>query len=301
MKKNLFSIMLLIVMIAGLMVSATGCNAEDETAVDEAALRIAELEQENAALRAQVEELTAAMDREANRLNLAGALQDWSLAADAWADGNGATVTFTATPAAYAEGLRAALSVRMGDLEAESTNCVWNGTSFVGSVELGAADGYSYYCILTSLDGSQEEIVLNSPDSITNETLVYLGSNLNAYANLIVEDWEATASNLVIKSGYIRAQMPRLTASGTASVSKASLILKLNGEETSRMDLNLPAGEGDGSYEMALTETSFTMPAMADDYQLDLYLEVTLSTGNTMEVVGGSWYSNNGELLLVVG
>ena len=40
---------------------------------------------------------------------------------------------------------------------------------------------------------------------------------------------------------------------------------------------------------------------MADDYQLDLCLEVTLSTGATMQTVGGSWYSNNNELLLVVG
>jgi len=294
MKKNVFSILMITLMIAALMVSFTGCsNGADE----ESAARIAELEAANAALQAEINALTTEIDTMKQR----AALQDWTLDAAAWNDGNGATVTFAATPVNYVEGQGAALSVRMGDLEAESTNCVWNGTSFVGSVELGAADGYSYYCILTSLDGSQEEIVLNSPDSITNETLVYLGSNLNAYANLIVEDWEATASNLVIKSGYIQAQMPRLTASGTASVSKASLILKLNGEETSRMDLNLPAGEGDGSYEMALTETSFTMPAMADDYQLDLYLEVALSTGNTIQTVGGSWYSNNGELLLVVG
>ena len=299
MKKKFFSTALLVLMIAALMVFTAGCSSEDS----DSAARIAQLEQENAALKAQLEELNAAMDRETERLQQLqeGSLKDWNLDLSAWADGNGATVSFTATPDAYAEGLRAALSVRMGDLEAESTNCVWEGTAFSGSVELGAADGYGYYCILTSPDGTQEEIKLNTPDSITNETLVYLGSNLNAYANLIVEDWEATDANLVVKSGYIQVQMPRLTATGTASVSRAALVLKLNGEETSRMELTLPAGEGDGSYELALEETSFTMPAMEDDYQLDLYLEVALSTGNTIEVVGGSWYSNNNELLLVVG
>ncbi len=302
MKKNLFSIMLLIVMIAGLMVSATGCNAEDETAVDEAALRIAELEQENAALRAQVEELTAAMDREANRLNLAGALQDWSLAADAWADGNGATVTFTATPAAYAEGLRAALSVRMGDLEAESTNCVWDGTAFTGSVDLSAADGYSYYCILTNPDGSQNEVVLNSPDDVTDESLVYLGSNLTAYANMIVEDWVSANGSLVINSGYIQAQMPRLAAGGAASsVVKAELVLHLNGEEVGRQEVALTAGEGDNSFEAAINGNSFTIPTMEDDHQLDLWLEITLNNGNVISASGGSWYSNAGELQLVVG
>lgn len=294
MKKNVFSILMMIVMIAALLVSFAGCsNAADE----DSTARITELETENAALRAQIEELTAEIENMKQR----AALENWTLDAAPWNDGNGATVTFTATPVNYVEGMKAALSVRMGDLEAESTNCVWEGTAFSGSVELGAADGYGYYCILTSPDGTQEEIKLNTPDSVTNETLVYLGSNLNAYANLIVEDWEATDANLVVKSGYIQVQMPRLTATGTASVSRAALVLKLNGEETSRMELTLPAGEGDGSYELALEETSFTMPAMEDDYQLDLYLEVALSTGNTIEVVGGSWYSNNNELLLVVG
>ena len=294
MKKNVFSILMMIVLAAALLVSFTGCsNAADE----ESAARVAELEAENAALHAQIAELTAEIENMKQR----AALESWTLDATPWNDGTGATVTFTATPVNYTEGQKAALSVRMGDLEAESTNCVWNGTAFTGSVELGAADGYGYYCILTSLDGTQEEIKLNTPDSVTNETLVYLGSNLNAYANMIVEDWEATNAGLVIKSGYIQVQMPRLTATGTASVSKASLILMLNGQESSRMDLALPAGEGDGSYELALEETTFTMPAMADDYQLDLYLEVALSTGSTIQVVGGSWYSNNGELLLVVG
>lgn len=294
MKKNVFSILVMIVMISALLVSFTGCSkAPDEAS----AARIAELEAQNAALQDQITALTNELDSMKQR----AALQDWSLDATPWNDGNGATVTFSATPVNYAEGQMAALSVRMGDLEAESTNCVWNGTAFVGSVELGAADGYSYYCILTSSDGFTEEIALNTPDSVTNEVLVYLGTNLNAYANLIVEDWEVKDSNLVIKSGYIQAQMPRLTANGAATISKAALVLKLNGAESCRMDLALPAGEGDGSYEMALTETSLPMPAMADDYQLDLYLEVVLSSGNTMQTVGGSWYSNNGELLLVVG
>ena len=294
MKKNVFSILTVIVMIAALLVSFAGCsNAADE----ESAARIAELEAQNAALHAQIEALTNEIDTMKQR----AALQDWTLDATPWNDGNGATVTFAATPVKYVEGQQAALSVRLGDLEAESTNCVWNGTAFVGSVELGAADGYGYYCILTSLDGSQEEIVLNTPESVTNETLVYLGTNLNAYANLIVEDWEANASNLVIKSGHIQVQMPRLSATGATSVSSAALVLKLNGEENSRQALSLPAGEGEGSYEMSLENTSFTMPAMEDDYQLDLCLEVILSTGNSMQTVGGSWYSNNGELLLVVG
>ena len=46
---------------------------------------------------------------------------------------------------------------------------------------------------------------------------------------------------------------------------------------------------------------SFAMPAAGDDFQLDLLLEITLSNGTTVTAEGGSWYSNNGELDLVVG
>ena len=300
MKKNLFSIMLVIVMIAALMVSATGCKADDTA--DEAAQRIAELEAENAALKAQLEELNSAMEREADRLALDAALNDWSLTAEAWNDGNGATVTFSAVPLEYAEGLKAALSVRMGDLEAESTNCVWDGTAFTGSVELSAADGYGYYCILTNPDGSQSEVVLNAPDNVTDENLVYLGSGLAAYANMIVEEWAFDNSTLTVNSGYIQAQMPRLAAGGAApTLTKAMLVLQLNGEEVSRQEVAMAAGEGEGSYEASISGNAFTTPAMEDDHQLDLWLEITLSNGTVITASGGSWFSNAGELQLVVG
>lgn len=301
MKKKLFSTMLLMLMVFALMVFTVGCKSED-TGAD--ADRIAQLEQENAELKAQLEELTAAMDRENNRLQqlLTDSLQDWSLDAQAWSDGNGATVTFSASPLSYVDGQKAALSVRMGDLEAESTNCVWDGTVFAGSVELSAADGYSYYCVLTNPDGSQTEVELNSPENITNEPLVNLGSNLSAYANLVVEDWSATAASLNINSGFVQVQMPRLTFNNmAASISSAELVLKLNSEEVSRQSITLSVGEGENVYESAISSCSFTMPAMEDDYQLDLWLEVSLSTGSTLSVSGGSWYSSNDELQLVVG
>ena len=294
MKKKIFTAVLLVLMIGALMMFTTGCGAEDTESAD----RIAALEKENALLKNQIEALKEQLGEDAPVL----ALQDWSLEAKAWNDGNGATVTFTASPVSYAEGQKAALSVRLGDLEAEGTNCVWDGSAFSGSVDLTATDGYSYYCILTDLDGSQKEVLLNSPDNVTNETLVYLGSNLTAYANMIVEDWEAGATTLKIKTGYIQAQMPRLTADNkTASVSASALVLKLNGEEVDRKDVSFSAGEGDGSFEAALTDQSFTMPAMEEDYQLDLWLEVTLSTGNTISVSGGSWYFSDGQLQLAVG
>ena len=296
MKKNLFSIMLIMLMVASLMIFATGCDSGDASVEFEA--RIAELEAENAALKAQLEDMNTEMERKSQK----AALQDWTLDASAWTDGNGATVTFTATPIEYVEGQRAALSVRMGDLEAESTNCVWDGSVFTGSVELSAVDGYSYYCVLTNLDGSQAEVELNSPENTTDEMLVYLGSSLSAYANLVVEDWVADTAALTLRSGYIQVQMPRMSAgNATTSISSADLVLQLNSEEVGRQVISLEAGEGNESFEATLSDVSFAMPAMEDDYQLNLWLDVALNSGNTISVLGGSWYQNNGELQLVVG
>lgn len=298
MKKKFFSTALLILMIAALMIFAAGCGSESDNTADDSAARIAELEQENAALREQLDLLTAQLDLAKENVSL----QDWAMEAKAWSDGNGATVSFTASPVNYVDGMKAALSIRMGDLEAESTNCVWDGAAFTGSVELSAADGYSYYCILVNPDGSQDEIELNSPENVTNDMLVYLGSSLSSYANLVVEDWAVANSSLTLKSGYVHAQMPQLSFNDAApEITKSSLVLKLNNEEVSRKDLALEPGEGSGSYEATLNGQSFAMPTVQDDYQLDLWLELALNTGSTVTVSGGSWYSSNGELQLVVG
>lgn len=295
MKKNLFSLLTLAVMIAALMISFTGCQEET---VDERDAQIAQLQEQNAALQAQVEQLTAEIETMKQR----AALQKWDLTAEAWADGNGATVTFSAVPVSYTDGQSAALSVRMGDLEAESAVCLWNGEAFVGSVELSAADGYSFFCILTSADGTQEEITLDTPDNAKNENLVYLGTSLTTYANLIVDEWDNENNSLHVGAGYIQVQTPRLSSDGTeVTPAKTELVFHLNGETLERKSLDLPAGEAAGSYELALEDISFAMPEMEDDYQLDLWLEVTLSNGRVVSVCGGSWYYNSGELLLVVG
>lgn len=297
MKKNLFSTLLLLLLVAALMVGITGCKEEE---ADDRDTTIAQLQEENAALKAQVESLT----NEIETMKQRAALQRWDLTADVWSDGNGATVTFTAVPVSYAPGQAAALSVRMGELEAESAVCLWDSEkeAFVGSVELSAVDGYSYYCILTSADGSQDEIVLDTPENPRNENLVFLGTSLTTYANLIVEKWETANDMLNVSTGYIQVQTPRLSADGsTITPATTELVFKLNGEELERRAVTVPQGEAAGSYELALENAAFKMPAMEDDYQLDLWLEVTLSNGNTISVCGGSWYYNSGELLLVVG
>ena len=75
----------------------------------------------------------------------------------------------------------------------------------------------------------------------------------------------------------------------------------LNGETVETQDIELPKGEGQGSYETSLSSISFTMPQMEDDYQLDLMLVVTLTNGEELNANGGSWFYNNNELKMAAG
>lgn len=288
MNKKLFTTMLLILMIASMLVLTVGCGAKtDEPGSEKESFPPTEQTEEPQS------ELTGESGEEF--------LREWKLDAKAWSDGNGATVTFTAVPANYVEGQRLALSVRVGDLEAESTNCNWDGTTYTGSVELSAVDGYGFYCVMTDADGIQIELVLNDPEYVTDETLVNLGSSLSAYGNMVVEDWEVSGNRLNIKSAHIQAQLPRLTYNNAeVNVSGADLVLKRNDQEVERKSAALTAGEGVGSFEATVSE-SFTIPDMEEDGQLDLWLEISLSTGDTVSVSGGSWYSSDGQLQLAVG
>ena len=71
--------------------------------------------------------------------------------------------------------------------------------------------------------------------------------------------------------------------------------------EIDSQNLTLPEGEGEGSYEEAVYDLSFSIPQLGDDDQLDLVLEVTLTTDGVISTIGGSWFLSDGNLDLVVG
>lgn len=293
MKNRILTVTALVTLICILALSAAGCGGDSAVDSD----RLALLEQDCADLRSQVNALTARLEA----LENAG-LKSWNLTAHAWSSSNGATVALTAEPSAYTAGQAAEFVIRLNGQAAETVPCIWDGTSYTAFVDLNAADGYGYYCILVSPDGTREQIALNTPENPVDDTLVYMESSLSAYCNLFVEDWEEADGKLTVTSGYIQAQMPRLSASGGAvSCARSELAFQLNGQEIERQAITLPEGEGAGSYEMALSGVSFAMPEMEDDYQLDLWLELVLSDGSTISCNGGSWYYNGGELNLIVG
>lgn len=289
MKKKIGFAFLAVLLVAAMTLAMTGCSVQES--------EVAALKKENEALKAQVAELTARLDAMNNRPALSGCTLDGS----AWSSNNGATVTMTATPETYDETHTAAFSIQLNGVEVEFVACEWNGTAYTATVDLVAADGYGYYFIITTADGTPTRMELNTPNNITDDTLVYMATALNAYADLKVDAWEQKDGKLVITSGFAQIQMPRLTASGEAGYSGSKLVLKCNGEAIVSKAIDVPAGEGIGRYEVALSNQTFDLPEIADDSILELWLEGTLAGGQTVEHCGCTWTCLEGTLTGSVG
>ena len=275
MKKRVFSLILAVLMLTAL----TACGGDAD--------RIAQLEAENAALKAQVAELTAQLEASGPAADLA----DWYFESYAWSSSNGANVTFVGTPVNYTEGQSIEFSAWIeGELVA-ATPCEWTGNVFIGDLDLNAADGYCYYCTITAPDGSKTEVELNTPKNTTNEDLVNM-----------VEDSEMAGNTLTLSAGYAQVQLPRIgLTSDPVAISGAQLILESAGKEIARCDLPMVPGESSDRYAAEIAGISFTVPALQENQQMDIRLEVALNDGQTLKAAGGSWFSTNGELYLVVG
>ena len=287
MKKKVIFAILAVVLVAALVLAVTSCESKETV----------QLKEENAALKAQVADLTARLAVLENKPSLEGC----TLTGSAWSSNNGATVTVTAVPSAYDETHTAALSVQLNGTEVQFVPCEWNGTAYTASVDLEAANGYGYYFIITTADGVPTRMELNSPSNITDDTLVYMETALSAYADLKIDDWGEQDGKLVLKSGFAQVQMPRLTADGETAYAGSQLVLKYNGEEVQRQSIKLPDGEGIGRYKLALSNISIGLPELQEDGILQLWLEATLTNGQTVEHCGCTWTYFDGTLTPSVG
>ena len=295
-KKNILPLIALIVAILALAASvfAIISRPADNSADIEA------LKQENANLKAQVAGLSGRLDS----LNVGSGLSDWNLVATAWSDGMGADVTMSAAPGAYEEGMEAVFSIRLNGQEVRSVPCDWDGTAFfTATAKLEAADGYSYYCILTTVDGERQQFALSTTENPVYDVPVYLESSLNAYCKMILDSWLVDNGKLTISLAELEAQLPRLTAYGEMpTIDDARLLLVHNGQDFSSLDLTLEPAEGAGAYKLTLAGGDLTWPAeLAEGDNLDLYFEVVLSDGLVLSDLGGSWMYGDGGLDLVVG
>ncbi len=248
----------------------------------------------------EAEEATAAVTSEAVPQELG--LTNCTLSTTTWSSPNGATVNLTATPNTHADGDTAAFVVRLEGEDAANIPCTWDGANYTAAAELTAEDGYCYYVILTAADGTVTEIPVNTPTEPMDESLINMASSLNSYCNVMVEASSFADGKLTITGGSVQVQAPTVTNNGEAiTCQEAILVLSINGQDLGSQKLTLEEGETAGSYALALTNVSFDVPAMEDDQQLTLRLDVTLSNGHTLTAPGGTWFYNDSALLTAVG
>lgn len=286
MKKRVFALILTVLMLAAL----TACGGDAD--------RIAQLEAENEALKAQVEDLNSQLK---NAAAFAG-LSDWSFEAFAWSSNNGANITFTGTPVSYTEGQTARFSAWLEGEQVATADCTWDGAVYTGKLDLNADDGYCYYCTIVNADGTENEVELNTPKTPTDDKIIDLETSLASYCAMMVEDSKLEGNTLTIVAGYAQVQMPRIgqTAEGV-TVTGAQMVLDAVGNEIARCDLTMEATGTPDHYAAQIAGLSFTIPALEDDQQLNIRMDVQLSDGQTLTTAGGSWFYNGGELYLVVG
>ena len=292
-KKNLVMTLALVCALAALALSALcfGSIPEDQSHL------IDDLYAENARLQGRVEELEGKLDQ----LMTAASLRSWTLDVAPWPDSTGADVTLSAVPSAYQPDFRAELIVVLDGNQVARQECQWDAGAFAATASLDAADGYSYYCDLTTPAGSQR-LMLTGPDSSEAGTAVYLGSSLSAYCNLVVNNWsENSGESLTLTAAYAQVQLPRISADGAVEIVTAELVLRLNGADCNRIPIQLTPSEVEGSLELTITDLKLPMPELQEGDALELCLEVTLTDGRHMNAFGISWRMEQGRIASAVG
>lgn len=226
------------------------------------------------------------------------ALGQWTLTPQTWSSPNGATVYLSAEVTNPDKTATAEFVVRLGDGDVVNAPCSWDGNKLLAEAELNAADGYGYFIVLTAANGTLTEWPLGGADS----SLVNLATALESYCNLLVADSSYENSKLTLTAGSLEIQAPRLTDNGNAITCKeVALILTKDGQELSRTAVSVTDSEVPGGFEANLAGTAFSVPAMDDDGQIVLRVDVTLSNGQILSAEGGSWTYMDGQIVATVG
>lgn len=303
MKKHLPATVALICAIAAL-VCALFLLHTSQRELDDCARQLAALDQENDRLQAQVVQLQELLDTlEATQPQASvpsGGLASWTMDVGPWDDSTGADILLCAAPEVWAEGLEARLLVQLDGQEVLNVPCQWDGSEFTVTASLPAADGYSYYLVILPPDGEQQSYALTSPNMPVLDIPVYLATSLSSYCSLIIDQWEQAAGQILVSSGYIHVQLPRLSAE-KAGIESAQLVYTHNSTELSRIPVTLEPGETEDSFQLTITDLSLELPGTQPDDQLELRLEVELTGGTMIEFTGITWFQGPDSLDAVVG
>lgn len=248
-----------------------------------------------------MEEALAAAEDKLDRLMTSVNLKSWTLDTAPWEENTGADVTFSAIPSTYQPDLQAFLMVKLDGREIHLLPCQWDGTAFTSTVSVDAADGYSYFCQLTTPMGTQV-LPLTGPGFSDPADCVYLASNMSAYCNLMVNGWTENAdSGLILTDAYAQVQVPRISAAGPVELLSSELTLLHNGELTLRIPIQLSPSEVEGSLELMITNRNIPMPELEEGDTLELFLDIQFSDGRQLDAFGILWRMDQGRLSSAVG
>lgn len=282
MTNRTFTAILALMLAAALMLGLTACGSKNT-------------EQTQAPAETVTQQLPTASGQ-------TGELASFTMTATAWSSSNGATISFTAVPEDHQDGQSAIFLARLNDEEVDRITCDWDGSTYTAEMDLNAADGYFYYCILIAPDGTEKEVGINTPDLISSAELINLETALESFCTMTLNEFLAEGDQLTITDGYYQVQLPLVTRTGNAvSFASVNLILMSGEKEIVRQELAHPVEISDLFCQAKLSGISFTIPEMEEDQQLVLMLEVTLSDGQVLTTTGGNWHYAGGELLGVVG
>lgn len=262
----------------GLLLGGCGGNTKEYEA------EIRQLREENNALTQQVEALQAQLEQlQYTRL------ESWTLDARGTGEETAAEVTFSARPEAYEEGLQAELMVTLEGSTVVRTPCSWDGEAFESTVTLEPQDGYSYYCVLTTQEGTAEQVDLTTPDRPVLPKLVYLKSSLQSFVSAYVSDQRMDKGQVTVDL-TASIQLPLLTADGNpVSVSQASLQWVLDGSLLNEVPLEITDGETEGSYVGSIHGLTQSCPELEEGSTLQLQVNVQLSDGRDLSCEAASW------------
>ena len=183
----------------------------------------------NSHIQNALEEVSSRLDRLAQGEQL---LSEYALEAVAWADMTGATVRFTAIPKRTGAGEQAWLSVRRNGEEVANAMCVMDGSAYTATVDLPAADGYTYYFLAVQTGGDSSQQKLTQVDAACEDLLRALNGTVF---------YDLTGWHYSYKEDTFGAELlvtpsdPLLFREGVdAAWSRIDLVVLLNGVEIER-------------------------------------------------------------------
>ena len=180
--------------------------------------------------------------------------------------------------------------------------CQWDGTCYTASADLNAANGYCYYVVLTTADGTVTEAAVNTPAEPTNEAFINMEASLESYCSVIVEESAFEDGKLTLVSGKVQVQTPAITNAGeTITCREATLSLSLEGEVLKQEGLTLTQAEQTGLFEAVLDGIVFEIPELEAEQKVELALNAVLSNDQALSAYGGDWVSSQDGLMAAVG